>query len=369
MNWCPGLGTVLANEEVTADGPLRAGQLPGLQAQPEAVDDADHRVRRPAAGRPGHAGLAGADQADAAQLDRPLHRRAHRLPDRRRRRSGSSPPGRTPSSAPPTWCWRPSTSWSTRWSPAAWPEGTRPAWTGGHATPARGGRRVPEVRRRPRPTWSGRPTRKEKTGVFIGAYATNPVNGAQIPIFIADYVLAGYGTGAIMAVPGAGRAGLGVRRGLRPADHPHRAAAGGLRRQGVHRATARRSTAPARARPEPGRPGRRRGQGEDHRVAGGERARPAARSPTGCGTGCSAGSGTGASRSRSSTTRPACRSRCPSRCCRSSCPRWTTSRRRRSTRTTPTVDAGDAAVARARTGSRSSWTWATGRSGTPARPT
>ena len=43
---------------------------------------------------------------------------------------------------------------------------------------------------------------KEKTGVFTGAFATNPVNGAQIPIFIADYVLAGYGTGAIMAVPG-----------------------------------------------------------------------------------------------------------------------------------------------------------------------
>ncbi|MEY2469915.1 MAG: leucyl-tRNA synthetase, partial [Actinomycetota bacterium] len=39
------------------------------------------------------------------------------------------------------------------------------------------------------------------TGVFIGAYATNPVNDSQIPIFIADYVLAGYGTGAIMAVP------------------------------------------------------------------------------------------------------------------------------------------------------------------------
>lgn len=42
---------------------------------------------------------------------------------------------------------------------------------------------------------------KEKTGVFIGAYATNPVNGAQLPIYIADYVLTGYGTGAIMAVP------------------------------------------------------------------------------------------------------------------------------------------------------------------------
>ena len=42
---------------------------------------------------------------------------------------------------------------------------------------------------------------KEKTGVFTGAYAINPVNGEQIPIYISDYVLASYGTGAIMAVP------------------------------------------------------------------------------------------------------------------------------------------------------------------------
>jgi leucyl-tRNA synthetase len=43
---------------------------------------------------------------------------------------------------------------------------------------------------------------REKTGIFIGAYAINPVNDERMPIFIADYVLAGYGTGAIMAVPG-----------------------------------------------------------------------------------------------------------------------------------------------------------------------
>jgi leucyl-tRNA synthetase len=43
---------------------------------------------------------------------------------------------------------------------------------------------------------------KDKTGVFTGAYAINPVNGEKIPIWIADYVLASYGTGAIMAVPG-----------------------------------------------------------------------------------------------------------------------------------------------------------------------
>ena len=42
---------------------------------------------------------------------------------------------------------------------------------------------------------------KEKTGVFTGGFAVNPVNGAEVPIHIADYVLWGYGTGAIMAVP------------------------------------------------------------------------------------------------------------------------------------------------------------------------
>ncbi len=42
---------------------------------------------------------------------------------------------------------------------------------------------------------------KEKTGVFTGGYAINPVNGAKVPIWVADYVLWGYGTGAIMAVP------------------------------------------------------------------------------------------------------------------------------------------------------------------------
>jgi leucyl-tRNA synthetase len=44
-------------------------------------------------------------------------------------------------------------------------------------------------------------TERPKTGVFTGSYALNPVNGERIPIWIADYVLAGYGTGAIMAVP------------------------------------------------------------------------------------------------------------------------------------------------------------------------
>jgi leucyl-tRNA synthetase len=44
-------------------------------------------------------------------------------------------------------------------------------------------------------------TEHEKTGVFLGSYATNPINGAKLPIYAADYVLSDYGTGAIMAVP------------------------------------------------------------------------------------------------------------------------------------------------------------------------
>lgn len=42
---------------------------------------------------------------------------------------------------------------------------------------------------------------KEKTGVFTGSYAINPINGAKVPIWLSDYVLADYGTGAIMCVP------------------------------------------------------------------------------------------------------------------------------------------------------------------------
>jgi leucyl-tRNA synthetase len=88
-----------------------------------------------------------------------------------------------------------------RLRPAAWPAGTKPAWTGGHATPAdavAAYRAVAAGRSDQERTAEAR----EKTGVFTGAFATNPVNDARIPVFIADYVLAGYGTGAIMAVPG-----------------------------------------------------------------------------------------------------------------------------------------------------------------------
>ena len=74
---------------------------------------------------------------------------------------------------------------------------------------------------------------KEKTGVFTGSYAVNPVNGKAIPIWVADYVLISYGTGAIMAVPGPRHPRLRVRQEVRPADR--RGGRSGRRRPGVLR--------------------------------------------------------------------------------------------------------------------------------------
>ena len=129
-------------------------------------------------------------------------------------------------------------------------------------------------------------TDREKTGVAIGADAINPVNGERIPIFVADYVLSGYGTGAIMAVPAhderdyafAERFGLPIRRVVaapgteaddadgRRLHRPQRRRAAGQQRR-VRRAAGRR-----------GRQGHRRAAGRD-------RAPPSPRSPTACATG------------------------------------------------------------------------------------
>jgi leucyl-tRNA synthetase len=86
----------------------------------------------------------------------------------------------------------------------AWPEGTPKPWRGDDPAAAGDPRaavgayreRTSRVSERERMADTGR-----KTGVFTGGYATNPVNGEQVPVFVADYVLMGYGTGAIMAVP------------------------------------------------------------------------------------------------------------------------------------------------------------------------
>src|SRR5262245_64934933 len=108
---------------------------------------------------------------------------------------------------------------------AAWPERTRPLWTGTHATPAEAvaAYRTAAASK----TDLARLTEdRDKTGIFIGSFAVNPVNDDLIPIFVADYVLMGYGTGAIMAVPGqderdwefAERFGLPIVRTVQPPD-------------------------------------------------------------------------------------------------------------------------------------------------------
>jgi len=81
-----------------------------------------------------------------------------------------------------------------------WPEGTHAPWTAGAATPREA---VDAYRRQAarRSELDRQAGDREKTGVFTGAYAVNPVNGEPVPVFVADYVLMGYGTGAIMAVP------------------------------------------------------------------------------------------------------------------------------------------------------------------------
>ena len=128
----------------------------------------------------------------ADELDRPLRgrrdrlrRRAGRPPRRAASRCASSRPARTPCSGRPSW----SSPRSIRWSPTL----TRPDRRAEVEAYVAQARRRTEIDRLS--------TDREKTGVAIGADAINPVNGERIPIFIADYVLAGYGTGAIMAVP------------------------------------------------------------------------------------------------------------------------------------------------------------------------
>jgi leucyl-tRNA synthetase len=85
--------------------------------------------------------------------------------------------------------------------PAQWPAGTPPAWTSGAATPRAAVEQYRQFAAQ-KSDFERTELAKEKTGVFTGVFALNPVNGQRIPIWIADYVLATYGTGAIMAVPG-----------------------------------------------------------------------------------------------------------------------------------------------------------------------
>ncbi|WP_345218920.1 leucine--tRNA ligase [Georgenia halophila] len=202
VNWCPGLGTVLANEEVTSEGRSERGNFPVYKRSlrqwmlritayaDRLVDDLDtidwpdqiRTMQRNWIGR-----SYGADVDFAVD-------------------------GREPLTVFTT---RPDTLFGATFMvvspehplladggvPARWPDGVPESWTGGAAGPAEAVRAY--QREAAAKTDAERQDEgRTKTGVFTGVYATNPVNGAALPVFTADYVLMGYGTGAIMAVPG-----------------------------------------------------------------------------------------------------------------------------------------------------------------------
>jgi leucyl-tRNA synthetase len=204
VNWCPGLGTVLANEEVTADGRSDRGNFPVFRKRlrqwmmritayaDRLLDDLDvldwpeqvKTMQRNWIGRStGAAALFSARTTDGATVGLEVF-----------------------TTRPDTLfgatylVLAPEHELVDRLVAARWPDGVDPHWTFGADTPAQA---VASYRRTiAAKSDLERQENKAKTGVFLGNYAINPANDEQVPIFIADYVLAGYGTGAIMAVPG-----------------------------------------------------------------------------------------------------------------------------------------------------------------------
>ncbi|QRI76854.1 MULTISPECIES: leucine--tRNA ligase [Rhodococcus] len=212
VNWCPGLGTVLANEEVTAEGRSERGNFPVFRKHLQQwmmritaysdrlIDDLEYldwpekvkTMQRNWIGRSHGAQVTFAVRGEPG--------------------AGESAAG-CPDATIEVFTTRPDTLFGATYvtlAPehalvdeivaSAWPEGVDERWTGGAAAPA-------EAVAAYRASIAAksdleRQESKEKTGVFLGAYAVNPVNGQSLPVFIADYVLTGYGTGAIMAVPG-----------------------------------------------------------------------------------------------------------------------------------------------------------------------
>ncbi|QMU75561.1 leucine--tRNA ligase [Streptacidiphilus sp. PB12-B1b] len=208
VNWCPGLGTVLANEEVTADGRSERGNFPVFKSNlrqwmmritaysDRLIDDLD-LLDWPDAIKLQQRNWIG--RSEGAKVDFAVTGR--------------------PDARVTVFTTRPDTLFGATYMvlapehelvdsivPDAWPSAADgsaalPAeWTGDHATP---GEAVAAYRKlaASKSEVERQSEGRAKTGVFTGAYATNPVSGEQVPVFIADYVLAGYGTGAIMAVP------------------------------------------------------------------------------------------------------------------------------------------------------------------------
>jgi len=212
VNWCPGLGTVLANEEVTADGRSERGNFPVFrknlsQWMMRITAYADRLLDDLAL-------LDWPDKVKSMQQNWIGRSRGAEVDFAVEAAAGEAVAGEATITVFTT---RPDTLFGATYMVLA-PEhplvdalvDAAPAnayaadavdarWTFGHSTPS-------EAVAAYRASIAAksdleRQENKEKTGVFLGVYATNPVNGARIPVFIADYVLTGYGTGAIMAVP------------------------------------------------------------------------------------------------------------------------------------------------------------------------
>ena len=184
VNWCPGLGTVVANEEVTADGRSDRGNFPVFkrnmrQWMMRITAYADRLI----------------DDLDVLEW-------TDSLKTMQRNWIGRSPGADVDFASPAgpirVFTTRPDTLFGATFMVLA-PEHPMVAdLTTSEEAPA-----VLAYRRQAaaRKDVDRQDENRLKTGVFTGSYATNPVTGQDIPIWIADYVLMGYGTGAIMAVP------------------------------------------------------------------------------------------------------------------------------------------------------------------------
>ncbi|TVQ30537.1 MAG: leucine--tRNA ligase [Phycisphaeraceae bacterium] len=206
VNWCPSLGTVLANEEVTADGRSERGDHPvhkrPLRQWMMRITAYAERLLR-----------------DLEQVDWP---EPIKLMQRNwiGRSEGAYVEFPAEKCVISVFTTRPDTLFGATYMVLApehalvdalvadkWPEGTKELWKGSKETGGAGAtpkEAVAAYRRfaESRTDIERQAEAKRKTGVFTGAYATNPTTGEKVPVFIADYVLMGYGTGAIMAVPG-----------------------------------------------------------------------------------------------------------------------------------------------------------------------
>ena len=201
VNWCPGLGTVLANEEVTAEGLSERGNYPVFtrrlrQWNMRITAYADRLI----------------DDLDGLDWPHAIHAMQVNWIGRSKGALLRLPVAGDETSDIEVYTTRPDTLFGATYlvlSPEhpqvasltaqTWDESTPESWRGGEATPAEA--IAAYQRAAAAKTDADRQQSREKTGIFTGSYALNPATGVQVPIFIADYVLMGYGTGAIMAVP------------------------------------------------------------------------------------------------------------------------------------------------------------------------